>query len=179
MNTITADITDYEARVAVGRKVENSILAALRQAGVNIVVPTREEDKHQKIDAWIIDTKGDKHSLQIKYRETGDDILFELIRDFKDAAPGRDMLCEAEFYLVVNRKGTARLFYTAPIKAWATKLLELAKKELSVNPAKVSWKGLKPWEMKVTIDRGNKSRKLMAYMSPSMFESVMEWNNLI
>lgn len=143
--------------------------------GLTINEATPEEDQQDKIDGWMVDKAGDKHSIQIKYRETGDDILFEVVKDLDKSYEGRDMVSKAEFYVIVNRTGYCRLFLTAPIKKWAQKLLAMAMQDLSVKRSKRNWKGIRPWEMKITIDRAHGNRKLMAYFSPTMFEAIGEW----
>lgn len=173
--SIAADIQDYGLRVETGKLVEQKILTALRYAGMKIADPTSEEDTQDKVDGWIIDETG-RHSLQIKYRETGDDILFEVMRDLDRNIPGRDSVSKAEYYLVVDRSGTGRLFLTAPIKELARQMITIAGELL--NTTKTEWHGI-GWQLRITIDRANGSRKLMAFFNPNKFRCLNEWNNLI
>jgi len=169
-----ATITDYTERVRQGKEKESVILDTLRAAGMSVKSPTAEEDKVQKIDGWIIDTKGVRHSLQIKFRENGDDILFEIIKDIRLNTAGRDMICQAEYYFVVNSRGTGRLFLTAPIKRFAGQIEIICRKDFSVKPDKNRWIGTTEWEAKITYDRASGNRKLMGYFSPKLFAPIVE-----
>lgn len=170
-----ANISNYSDRISSGKAVETKILNALRQKGYQIDDPTESEDKYDKIDGWWVDKKGQRYSLQIKFRETGDDILFELVKDLDKNIPGRDIISKAVLYLVVDRSGKTRMFLTAPIKEKAQKIQELILQILSKNPTKTEWKG-QGWEIRVQHDRAHGQRKVVAYFSPSMFQPLGEWD---
>lgn len=177
-----ATITDYNKRVEAGRKVESQIFNALRillpKHGIKIEEPTAEEDRRSKIDAWLTTSEGKRFSLQIKYRESGDDIIFEVVKDISDWTPGRDLISVADLYLVVDREKTGRLFRTGPIKREATRLLEIAKQDLTTSPNKVIWIG-SGYELRLTTDHAHGNTKLMAFFHPSKFEVIQKWNNII
>ena len=78
-----ANITNYSDRISAGKRVEAEILNALRQKGYKIEDPTEQQDKYDKIDGWWVDKKNNKHGVQVKFRQSGDDILFELMKDLK------------------------------------------------------------------------------------------------
>jgi len=183
MNNITADITNYNERVQTGKRIELLILNSLRSTGMKIDSASSFEDMRLKIDGWIINSDSTRHSLQIKYRETGDDIIFEILKDWDKRVNGRDSVSNAEFYLVVDRKGCAKLINTSEIKLWALKLRELATSDTLRYPNKVAWVGkthfVVSWEMKITIDRASGNRKLMGYFNPSLFTATKEYRNLI
>jgi hypothetical protein len=174
----TADIQDYQQRVAAGKRVEALILEALQKQGLKLESPTSHDDVSSKIDSWLIDKVGGRHALQVKYRESGDDILFEITRDLKTGQAGRDLICKSEYYLVVDRRGTGRLYFTKPIKELAQKLLEMVKKDLSVNPIKRTWDG-DGWQIKVTNDRASGTEKILAFFNPLKLDMIHEWRNLI
>ena len=67
-------------RVAAGKKMELRIIDSMNAAGFMVTAATAQEDLYQKIDGWL-----DGQSIQIKYRETGDDILFEVYKDWTKA----------------------------------------------------------------------------------------------
>ncbi|MHC4332521.1 MAG: hypothetical protein ACYSUV_02075 [Planctomycetota bacterium] len=170
---LTADITNYDQRVRTGRVKEIAIIETLRRAGVTVEPPTREEDMRQGIDAWIIGPEA-HHSLQIKFRESGDDIIFEIIKDIAQNILGRDFQGVAEYYLVVNRAGVGRMVKTKDIKTRAESLLKMAQEEWARKTGVRRWEG-KGWELKVTVDRAHGYAKLMAYFNPNLFEAVGTW----
>jgi len=166
-----ATITNYADRIAAGKATEKVILDALRKQGVVIEDATPEEDSDDKIDGWIV-KDGIRYALQVKFRETGDDILFEVVKDLEKNIPGRDSVSKAHYYLVVDRAGTARLFLIAPIKKLALQLLTIV--QGLWRTGKTRWKGI-GWELKITIDRANGHTKLMAYFNPGKFDCLGEW----
>jgi hypothetical protein len=99
-------------RVQRGKKMEERIIDAMRLANISVQLATEQEDQFQKIDGWL-DGKG----LQIKYRETGDDILFEVYKDWTKCIEGRDLIGQADLYACVNRSGQGIIVPTAEIKA--------------------------------------------------------------
>jgi hypothetical protein len=183
MNNNTAEIKDYAQRIRTGKVIEAQIIASLRDRGMDIASPTQYEDMHDKIDGWIIDKQNVRHSVQIKYRESGDDIIFEIVKDIDRNLIGRDMESKAQFYIVVDRSGKGRMYSTILIKAMARKMLDMVRKKLSVSKAENEWKCNQAWnhswDLKITFDKAHGQRKLMAYMNPLMFEVLNEWNNLI
>ncbi len=166
-----ATITDYKQRVQEGKVKEKIILDTLRKAGIVIEDATAGEDMDDKIDGWIV-KDGQRYALQVKFRETGDDILFEVVKDLDKNIPGRDSVSKAHYYLVVDRYGTARLFLTAPIKKLAQQMIPIAKG--LYHTGKTDWKGI-GWELKVTHDRAHGNTKLMAYFNPGKFDCLGEW----
>lgn len=171
----TADITNYKQRVDTGKLVEKQIVANLRKQGVKFTDPTEHEDMTDKIDGWIQRFEG-LRPVQIKYREGGDDIIFEIIKDIDHNLPGRDMQSIAEFYLVVNTLGEGRLFKVAEIKDLARRLLAFYE-SVKDTTSKDRWNHT-AWELKVTVDRAHGNRKLMGYFSPKAFTVVQMWENL-
>jgi hypothetical protein len=93
-------------RVEEGKRVEQAIIAKLNQIGMKIYEPTSSEDLLEKVDCWYINKKGTKVGIQIKYRESGKDLLFEVYDTFFDFnSPknkmGRDMIGRAKEYAVL------------------------------------------------------------------------------
>jgi hypothetical protein len=172
---ITADIHNYDGRIKAGKQKEAIIIKTLRDKGVNVLDPTAHEDMHDKIDGWIVDEDGTKHALQIKFRESGDDILVEIVKDWDKQIPGRDMIGLAEYYLVVNRHGDGKLFPTKSIKTLAQKVLDFVKQALPMNNTRTDWEFKGKWQAKLTIDRALGNRKLMGYFNPSIFPCIGEW----
>jgi hypothetical protein len=167
-----AAITSYPERIKAGKKKEKIILDTLRLRGMVIEDPTAKEDQEDKIDGWII-KDGKRYALQVKFRENGDDIIFEVLKDVKRNILGRDSVSQAHYYLVVDRHGNARMFLVASIKNIVQQILPLARGLYSTNQTR--WKG-KGWELKITLDKANGNTKLMAYFDPSMFRCFGEWH---
>jgi hypothetical protein len=170
-----ANISNYSDRIEAGKRVEHSILNGLRQKGIKIEDPTVQQDKYDKIDGWWVDTKGKKYPVQVKFRQSGDDILFELIKDIDRDIPGRDIISKAILYLVADRSGTTRLFHTQPIKDKAQQVLKMIEKEMETDPQKTEWSG-PGWQAKLQVDRAHGQRKVIAYFRPTSFNALATWN---
>ena len=169
-----ATTTDYSTRIHAGKQVEHKIIAQLRAKGMTIHDPTPEQDKYDKIDGIGVSPSGKNFSIQIKFRETGDDILFELVSDLDKKKPGRDIISKADLYIVADRNGTTRMFYTAPIKEKAKEILAAAEKDLTENPYKTRWEG-NGWEAKMQWDHASGARKIVAYFDPRSFQELGHW----
>lgn len=170
-----ANISNYDDRISAGKVVERRIIDALRQMGYKIDDPTSSEDQNDKIDGWWVDKKGGRVPLQIKFRETGDDILFELVKDLDRNIPGRDIISKAALYLVVDRNGKTRMFLTKPIKEQAQKIVDVLLPLIRKDDGKGFWSG-NGWEVRVQRDRAHGQRKLVAYFSPGLFSALAEWD---
>lgn len=171
---LTADIQNYNDRIEAGKKKEAQIIRQLRKQGVKIEDPTPQEDMYDKIDGWMTDSKGVKLSVQIKFRESGDDIIFEIMKDLDKDKPGRDLISKADLYLVVDRKGKGRLLKTSQIKGFAKKLADAIQEAIVKAPDRRKWEG-KGWEVKITYDRASGNKKLMGFFAPTMFPSIASW----
>jgi hypothetical protein len=170
-----ANIQNYNDRISAGKKVESAIINGLRNRGFKIDDATADQDMHQKIDGWWIDKKDNKYPLQIKFRQSGDDILFELMRDVDRNIEGRDIKSKAVIYLVADRNGTTRMFLTKPIKEKASEILKTVFTDLEKEPNKNEWEGPN-WQARVQFDRANGARKIVAYFDPRMFHVLGSWN---
>lgn len=169
-----ATIKNYDQRIEAGKRVEKNILDSLRALGYKIQDPTSHEDKYDKIDGWWIDKKDNKYPLQIKFRESGDDIIFEMMKDADRQVVGRDMISKAVIYLVANRQGFTRMYLTKLIKEKAKELLDMVQKDRAENPFKSTWRG-HGWEIKLTVDRAYGQRKIMGFFDPDMFTASASW----
>jgi hypothetical protein len=172
-----ANVSDYDARITAGKRVEKQILDALRKKGYRIEDPTSGEDKHDKIDGWWLDKQGKRFPIQVKYRETGDDIIFELIQDFSTNNAGRDMKSKAVLYLVADTHGTTRMFLVKPIKDKAQEIIQHVIGGLKTNPSETRFRG-QGWEAKVQFDRAHGQKKLVAYLKPNLFSALATWQSL-
>jgi hypothetical protein len=167
---------DYQQRVAAGKSTEKRILDKLRAAGMKIADPTANEDMFDKIDGWL-ETDGKKAAIQVKFREAGDDVIFEIVKYLDRGTPGRDMISKAEYYVVMDRKGVIRMFSTAEIKKMADVLLKHVVADLKTSPQRTEWGGghNSIAQVKLTVDKSHGNRKLMAFFNPSRLKSLGEW----
>lgn len=95
---------DINSRVNYGKGIEKQIFDSLVTCGMKLREPSSSEDMYDKIDGWW-DVGGREEPIQIKYRDTGDDILFEVMKDYQRNIPGRDMVGKALYYAVLGRGG--------------------------------------------------------------------------
>lgn len=94
-------------RVRNGRRREGQIADALKtQHGLNLVEPSDHEDKIRKVDRWLVEGNT-RTAVQIKYRESGDDLLVEVWDkwfgwDDPRNKLGRDVQGDSKLYAVLR-----------------------------------------------------------------------------
>lgn len=163
----------YQDRVALGKAVETKILDVLRRQGIKITEPAASEDMHDKIDGWM-----EWHSkmvpVQVKFRESGDDVLFEIVKDLDQGIMGRDMECKALFYLVKNRDDLIRMFSVTELKEKSKAIYDFVLSDMKKHPEKESWGGSNV-TAKIVIDKAHRNRKLIAYFNPQKLQVFGEW----
>ena len=165
----------YQERVAHGKEGERNILDVIRKSGIHITEPTAEQDIHEKIDGWM-DWKGKQVAVQVKFRESGDDVLFEVLKDIDKGTVGRDMRCKAEYYLVRNRCGKIRMYLVEELKAKVATFQDLVLGEIRKNTGVTTWgRTGSPIVVKIVFDRCHGNRKLIAYFNPSYLKCLGEW----
>lgn len=153
---------DYQTRVQKGRALEPSIIKAVRSKGIKTRDATRHEDMHKKIDFWI-ESQGQWYSVQIKQREGGDDIIFEVYKDaYNETQPpnGRDYRGDAQLYLAVDTAGRGWLANKNALKKVVDEYLQQFGVESS------NYKGV---QFKRTNDRNTGYPKLMAFFPPNQY----------
>jgi hypothetical protein len=98
-------------RVRDGKRREAQIANALReQHGLDLRRPTDSEDRYEKIDRWLVTGDGRRLAVQVKYRQTGEDLLVEVYDkwygwDDPKNKVGRDVTspaCHASLYAVLR-----------------------------------------------------------------------------
>ena len=172
---------DRQTRVRHGVERERQIAVALKkQIGLPIVDASEYQDKTRKIDRWIDYPEG-RIALQIKYREAGEDLLFEVYDkwfEWNDSRNklGRDMIGDAKEYAVLlNDRHTIVMVPTQLAKDVIYKMIETAKQvgftsgsysptltlEYFVHDLKL--------ELKVQKDPGDGRQKMIAYIPASYF----------
>ena len=166
---------ESRVRVAHGRNRESQIANALNtQCGLNLTDATDADDKIHKIDRWL-NRNGQRIPLQIKYRETGDDLLFEVFDTFDgwDAPTnkvGRDMKGNARLYAVLRSDcRTVNIIEVQNAKKIIDTLLMLAKQmgwsesDGMFHTFRFRVNG-QTAELKVQRDPGDGRSKMIAYI---------------
>jgi hypothetical protein len=170
---------DSQTRVRHGLERERQIANALKvQIGLPIADATEFEDKERKVDRWLDYPEG-RVALQIKYREVGDDLLFEVYDKWFDwdhprNKLGRDMFGDAKEYAVLlSDRHTVVMVPTKLAKETVAKMTELARangfEEGHISKTlRYSVNGLN-LELKVQKDPGDGRQKMIAYIPASYF----------
>lgn len=153
---------DFRTRVTQGKQMEAVIIKKLQEKGLKVRNASRREDMHDKIDLWV-SIQNTWRPVQIKQREAGDDIIFEVYKDaYDETAPpnGRDYLGKAEFYVAVDTRGQGFVVSTAALKKAADAYLH----QFGIQPGE--YEGA---IFKTTYDRSSGQPKLMAFFPPSRY----------
>ncbi len=95
----------FRERVNSGLAMEALIADAIQAHGLKLEPATHAEDCERGIDRWLL-RNGKRQSMQIKYRETGSDLLFEVYGRFygwdnPNNKKGRDMKDNVQLYAVL------------------------------------------------------------------------------
>lgn len=159
-----------DQRVQYGKSIEKQIFDNLVGCGLKLREPTDRQDKYDKIDGWWETPSGEK-PIQIKYRDTGDDILFEVMLDYERGIPGRDMVGKALYYAVLSRTGgTIVMVSVAEAKELITRAQEAADQEGFDERGNFRMGGL---ILRIRPDPRTGQDKLMAYIPVSMLKQVL------
>lgn len=166
----------YSDRVNYGKSIEDQIYTGLEGCGLKLRKPTSREDMYAKIDGWWSDGE-QEHPVQIKYRDTGDDILFEVMKDYRNNVPGRDMVGRATHYAVLSRDGRLiRVVLVAEAKSIINQMVQQVETQ-GWPDSRMNFKmrvqgGFAV--LRVRPDPQTGVEKLMAYIPPSALTSVQE-----
>lgn len=168
---------DINSRVKFGKGAEAKILNALReQHGWVIAGATNEQDMYGKIDGIV--RKADQQipielpaPIQVKYRDSGDDILLEVVWKLTDPnAPveslltGRDMVGKSTLYACANQAGTLiRVRSAQEAKQIARGLLE----KLLASKRSVYTDGSN--QIRIVNDPRDQRTKVNAFINPNSF----------
>lgn len=171
-----ANTLDTRDRIAVGRRREHQIMEVLkRQCGLSLMAATDAQDQEQKVDCWL-NQDGQKVPVQIKYRESGEDLLVEVFDlwhdwDHKGNKVGRDMVGKAQKYAVLSKNAkTITMTQTATIKELVCKMLTAAQNHGWTENKGPQCKTLRyhangqKCELKVQRDPRSGNTKMMAYI---------------
>ena len=175
---------DNATRVRHGLNRERQIADALRtQAGLPIEDATGMEDRERKVDRWIA-YPGKRVTLQIKYRETGEDLLFEVYDKFfgwddPKNKVGRDMMGDStEYAVLLQDRKTIVMVPVAVAKRAIGIMVEGAKRQWTVEGPHGSTfryftNGCK-LELKVQRDPRDGRPKMVAYIPSGYFAAIAQ-----
>lgn len=175
---------DNGTRVRHGLNRERQIADALKnQAGLPIEDASGFEDRERKVDRWIA-YPGKRVALQIKYRETGEDLLFEVYDKFfgwndPKNKVGRDMMGDAtEYAVLLQDRKTVVMVPVAVAKQAIEIMVEGAKQQWTVEgPHGATFRyftgGVK-LELKVQRDPRDNRPKMVAYIPAQYFVAAAQ-----
>lgn len=190
-------LQNYDQRVAFGRTQEEKIVnAAKKNCGMEILPATANQDKYSKIDGWW-NKNGRRVPVQIKYRDSGDDLLFEVIKPFHSVPllgkfntlgrdvkpPGRpanefntDMITGAQYLLHLNQTGSViTVVELKPCYEIIYNMLKRVDDYGWTNPERqslVTSRGV----MRVQTDGASGIKKVMAYIPVGVVRPVNQCN---
>jgi hypothetical protein len=99
-------------RIRVSKKTQYAVIDYLRGLGYYIDDPTFEEDTQDGIDFWWYMNDKEWHSVQLKQRQSGDDLIHEIVFNTDTGSLGRDVKGISDYTLWIDRKQFGRMVLT-------------------------------------------------------------------
>lgn len=170
-------------RISRKDETERALKEHLKECGLWSHPGTTEQDKHDKIDGYLKTPKGGpgsgKHSVQLKQRENGADIIFEVDDNIEvDPVHGRDYISKAFFFCCRDPHGNVALVKTSDLRVIADRLLEQYPDrrlpgfdEVEGRSPQLSFGGAK---FQNTSDPREGTLKLMGFFPKSLFGTIMQ-----
>lgn len=166
---------DYDTRLEIGKQMEGWVKSELQTYDIKISEATAQEDMYEKIDGHY-----EGQPVQIKTRETGRDILYELVLEHdrkksikehlkKRSTQGRDYKgSKVKHYFVLNENKTQIYHITAQAIRDAV-LAAVA--ELDLYPEyngclHRAYKASNGVDLRPTQDHRSKTLKVVAFIPP-------------
>ena len=169
-------------RVSYGKKIESKIIRTLEEKyGWKINPVSLNQDKFDKIDGMVVKTDVSlpislPSPVQIKYRDTGNDLLLEVIRTVNfqkfydksvpvdDLLNGRDMKGIAKIYASLDKDGkTIRVRLADEAKQIAKILVE------KLRETRSKFAESNGSQIRFVNDPHTKQNKINAFISPQSF----------
>jgi hypothetical protein len=189
----------YEKRVSFGLTQEDKILnAAKNNCKLNLSKSSDYEDKYLKIDAWWSQDSGSKVPLQIKYRDTGNDLLFEVIKPYTNLpllSPinrlGRDVKPPgkpanqfnpastegAKYLLHLNKEGTLlRILDLIPCYQIIHQMMQAVDQKGWSDTYKKIYQHPNGAVLRWQIDASSHVQKIVAYIPPNATNVIFQCN---
>ena len=170
---------DFGSRVQYGKMIEERIIRVLQnEYGWKVSPVSSKEDKYDKVDGLV--QKADEQVpinlpayMQVKYRDTGNDLLLEVVWELPNGAnqlnpeqllTGRDMKGKAQIYVSLNQAGNLIRVRSAQeakeiSKSMLTELLASGRKSFRQGAN----------EIRIVTDPRDKRTKVNAFLSPDSF----------
>jgi hypothetical protein len=181
----------FRDRVNFGKDIEKKVMEALiHMYGWDIDPSTDSQDMHEKVDGWIMQTDdkvgilNEMTPLQVKYRDTGDDLLMEVIKKWspdmldipcESCCTGRDMKGLATIYAVLDQGGRIiRMRKVHEARTLARHLLRRLFEEHRSNP-KTKCITLDKSQIRFTRDPSTRLPKVIAYLNPESFQWKVDY----
>lgn len=168
----------FEERLAEGKQREAEVLALLQHSFWSVIPATEQQDKAEKIDAWVR-WKGVSYSVAVKWRDSGRDLGLAVVRPYDtkafplqwqaDHVPyDRDAQHYADLYALGSEDGVT-IVTGASVKRHVDYALE--------NLARYGKMAGANYELKNVLDRGasgytSAQQKLIVYINPESLERV-------
>jgi hypothetical protein len=181
----------FRDRVNFGKDIEKKVMEALiNMYGWDIDPSTDSQDMHEKVDGWIMHTDdkmgimSEMTPLQVKYRDTGNDLLMEVIKKWspdmldipcESCCTGRDMKGLATIYAVLNQDGRIiRMRKTHEARTLTMHLLRRLFESHKSNPKKkcITLDGS---QIRFTKDPSSHTSKVIAYLNPESFQWKVDY----
>lgn len=157
-------------RIIYGKGIEKQIFNSLIACGMKLREPSDNEDMYDKIDGWW-NIGGKEEPIQIKYRDTGDDILFEVMKDYKNNISGRDMVGKAIYYAVLGKSsGQIIIVEVEEAKRKIKTAITAAKAEGFDDSG--NYRTQEGLMLRIRRDPQSGQEKLMAYIPVSILRNV-------
>jgi len=153
-----------DQRLESGWAAEDVVIAVLNRFIGPTVKASRDDDRgNSKLDA-VVSVEGEDVKVQIKTRESGDDILVEWYKSYPNVL-GRDRITKAQAYAVMD---SARQWVFICDAAAVKKVCEQLEKEWEAAGMESIYRSPKGHEVKIQSSYDREGEKMMIYLKPKI-----------
>jgi hypothetical protein len=175
---------DYLARVREGKRAEEEVAEALRRRfGLIVLNVTENLDRNEKIDRIVVAKRGGRRTLQIKCREYGHDILFDVYEPFYGeedprTGKGRDLQSTCDLYAC--RVGPAlHLIHGTALRRLVQQTLDHWRGLGSPTAVGTTAKAARGILLRIRADRHSGRPKMLLFIPALAFDSQNIWTKLL
>lgn len=169
---------NYANRVRTGKTGEQQIAQSLQDVfGLTIEEVSEDQDRFEKIDRIVVSGSGNRKTLQIKYRETGEDILVDVFEPFfginhPRTGKGRDYVSKCDLYAC--RVGPLiHLIHGAALRAVIE--IVLAEWRTAGCPSSGTFIGSQGEQIKIRKDHASERPKLLMFIPVKAINPESVW----